>query len=361
MARVAGMWVSGSVAARAARALLWPAERTMAGVVSVRNTLYDRAFLESRATPIPAVSVGNLTVGGTGKTPVSAWLARRLTERGATPAIVLRGYGDDEPLVHAVLNPSVPVVVSPDRARGVADAAARGADVAVLDDAFQHRGVARAADVVLIAADGWHIPRRLLPSGPWREPLGALRRADLAVITSKAATDTEVEAAKMAVAHAAPGAAVAGVSLELGDLFRFGEPGARLPLGGLSGANVFAIAAIGNPEAFLIQLRRAGATVTSRGYRDHHRFSRAEVRQLALLAKPADMAVCTLKDAVKLAPLWPADAAALWYVSQPVRVEWGAEHFDRLIDALLARRTAQSTLTDKEQITTSARRAELSS
>lgn len=332
------LWRSDSFAARAARGLLLPAERAMAGVVAVRNTLYDRGTLASHQTAIPAVSVGNLTVGGTGKTPVSAWIARQLAERGAAPAVVLRGYGDDEPLVHAVLNPSIPVVVSPDRARGVADAAVRGADVAVLDDAFQHRRVARAADIVLVAADGWSIPRRLLPAGPWRESLESLRRADLAVITSKAATGTEIAAARMAITHAAPDTPIAGITLEVGELFRFGDPGARLPLGGLSGASVLAIAAVGNPDAFFAQLRRAGASVSARGFPDHHRFTREEVQQLARLAPRGGTAVCTLKDAVKLAPLWPADAPALWYVSQPVRVGWGAELFDRLMDALLAHR-----------------------
>ena len=332
------VWWSHSGAMRAARLLLAPAERAMAGAVAVRNTLYDRGTLSVRSTPIPAVSVGNLTVGGTGKTPISAWLAQRLAERGAAPAVVLRGYGDDEPLVHAVLNPSVPVIVSADRAKGVGEAAARGADVAVLDDAFQHRRVARAADIVLVAADGWSIPRRLLPSGPWREPLEALRRADLAVITSKAASETEIQAARAAIAHAAPDTPVAGVALELGDLFRFGDPEARLPAGGLSGASVLAIAAVGNPEAFFAQLRGAGAAVDARGFPDHHRFTAAEARALAARAPRGGMAVCTLKDAVKLAPLWPADAPALWYVSQPVRVGWGAGHFERLMDALLARR-----------------------
>lgn len=335
------MWRSDGAAARGARALLMPAERLMAGGVALRNTLYDRGVLRAHATSIPAASVGNLTVGGTGKTPVSAWLAGRLLDRGANPAVVLRGYGDDEPLVHAVLNPSVPVVVSPDRARGVADAAGRGADVAVLDDAFQHRGVARDADIVLIAADGWSVHRRLLPAGPWREPLAALHRADLAVITSKAASETEVAAARLAVTHAAPDTPTASVALELGDLFRFGDPGARLALGQLAGASVLAIAAVGNPDAFFAQLRRAGASVTARAFADHHRFQRHEVELLARAAPAGGMAVCTLKDAVKIAPLWPAEAPALWYVSQPVRVGWGAEHFDRLLDALLARRVAR--------------------
>lgn len=332
------LWRSDASAARAVRALLAPAERVMAGSVAARNSLYDRGILRERSTSIPVVSVGNLTVGGTGKTPVSAWLARMLLDRGAAPALVLRGYGDDEPLVHAVLNPSVPVVVSPDRARGVAAAAARGADVAVLDDAFQHRRVARDADIVLVAADGWTIPRRMLPTGPWREPLAALRRADLAIVTSKAASETEIETARAAIAHAAPDTPIAGVMLELGDLFRFGDPGARLPQGGLSGAAVLAVAAVGNAGAFFSQLRRAGATVDARDFPDHHRFTREEARVLAVRARRSGMAVCTLKDAVKLAPLWPADAPALWYVSQPVRVGWGAEEFERLMDALPARR-----------------------
>jgi tetraacyldisaccharide 4'-kinase len=306
----------------------------MAGVVAARNALYDRGTLRAHGTSIPVVSVGNLTVGGTGKTPVSAWIAGELARRGAAPAIVLRGYGDDEPLVHAVLNPAFPVVVSADRTKGVAEAAARGATVAVLDDAFQHRRVARDADIVLVAADGWSIPRRLLPGGPWREPLEALRRADLAVITSKAATQIEVDAVRMAIAHAAPGVPVAGLSLGLGDLLRFGDPGARLPLGGLAGANVLAIAAVGNADAFFAQLRRAGASVAARGFPDHHRFTPDEAALLARLTPAGGMAVCTLKDAVKLAPLWPADAPALWYVSQPVRVEWGAEQFELLLDAL---------------------------
>jgi len=332
------LWLSDAGAARVARAALAPAERAMAGVVAVRNTLYDRGALRERSAPIPVVSVGNLTVGGTGKTPVAAWLAASLLQRGAAPAVVLRGYGDDEPLVHAALNPSVPVVVSPDRAEGVATAAGRGADIAVLDDAFQHRRIARDADIVLVAADGWSIPRRLLPAGPWREPLASLRRADLAVITSKAASEVEIEATRAAIAYAAPGTPIAGVSLELGDLRRFGEPEARLPDGALSGAAVLAIAAVGNPQAFFAQLRRAGAAVEAHAFPDHHRFTPDEARALAARTPRSGMAVCTLKDAVKLAPLWPADAPALWYVSQPVRVGWGAGHFERLLDALPARR-----------------------
>ena len=102
-----------------------------------------------------------------------------MAARGAQPAVVLRGYGEDEPLVHERLNPSIPVIVNPDRARAVALAAARGATIAVLDDAFQHRAIRRDADLVLVSADRWTPDVRVLPAGPWREPLTALRRATL--------------------------------------------------------------------------------------------------------------------------------------------------------------------------------------
>src|SRR3954470_7648563 len=124
-------------------------------VVGARDILYDAGWLPAAATSIPAVSIGNLTVGGTGKTPIAAWVARGLALRGAHPAVILRGYGDDEPLVHARLNPDIPVVTGADRVVTVNEAARRGADIAVLDDAFQHRRVQRMADLVLVSADRW--------------------------------------------------------------------------------------------------------------------------------------------------------------------------------------------------------------
>src|SRR5207248_2497521 len=104
-----------------------PAERIFGGVVGARDILYDAGWLPAEDTAIPAVSVGNLTVGGTGKTPIAAWIAAGLLVRGAKPAIVLRGYGDDEVLVHRALNPDVPVFVAADRALAIAEAAKVGA------------------------------------------------------------------------------------------------------------------------------------------------------------------------------------------------------------------------------------------
>ena len=135
------VWYGDDAIASTLRAALMPAERIFGGIVGARDILYDAGWLPARETPIPAVSVGNLTVGGTGKTPMAAWMARGLAARGGRPAMILRGYGEDEPLVHRELNPDVPVIVGADRVAAVAEAAARGATVAVLDDAFQHRAL----------------------------------------------------------------------------------------------------------------------------------------------------------------------------------------------------------------------------
>jgi tetraacyldisaccharide 4'-kinase len=323
------LWWDAGAGARAMRAVLSPATAIFAATVRARNSLYDRRLLPVRTPRVPALSVGNLTVGGTGKTPVSSWLALQLQWRGAHPAIVMRGYGDDEPLVHARLAPSIPVVVNANRFEAIARAAAEGADVAVLDDGFQHRGVARAADVVLISADVPDAPARALPSGPYREPFASLRRASLVIVTRKAASLDRARAVASRASLAAPSVPVAIVQLALASV----HVGARAPapLGTLSGRRVLAIAGVGNATAFAEQLAQAGATVRLRAFPDHHAFTEADARSLARALEDDEIPICTLKDAVKLAPLWPREAAAIGYVSQAVIVE---EHGDA-IDALL--------------------------
>lgn len=332
------IWYGDGAGARAGRALLAPLGWAFAGAAGLRGELYDRRLLSIVQPALPALGVGNLTVGGTGKTPVAAELARRLLGAGARPAIVLRGYGDDEPLVHARLNPEVPVVTGADRAAAVRTAAAAGADVVVLDDAFQHRRLARQADIVLVSADRWgRGSRRLLPAGPWREPLTALRRASLAVVTRKAAGQADVDAAVEAIAAAAPGCPVAVAELALDGLVSvIGTE--RRPSDHLAGRRVLAATAIGDPGAFVSQLRAQGASVTAMAWPDHHAFSPTDVDRLVLAAAGADLVVCTLKDAVKLAPLWPRAAAALWYVSQTVAFERGEERLQPILDALLQAR-----------------------
>ena len=329
------VWTGRGKRARAARAMLVPAEALYGAAIAIRGKLYDWGIFSATEFSVPVLSVGNLSVGGTGKTPVAAWIARRFLEKGAAPAIVLRGYGGDETIVHERLNAGIPVIATADRVRGIREAIAQGVDVVILDDAFQHRRARRDADILLVSADAWRGKPRLLPAGPWREPLRAARRATLVIITRKTADRSAVEDVKRALANAAPRVPVAIAHLAPGEL-KSTATGQTLPLHALQGADLTAIAAIAQPESFFKQLTELGAVVRPFSFPDHHAFTRAEARNLAAETGNSDFVVCTLKDAVKLESLWPAEAGSLWYVSQRLRIEDGQEHIDRLLDNLLS-------------------------
>ena len=332
------LWAGETIGHRAARAALAPLEGIYRSVVAVRGGLFARGLLNVARSPIDVVSVGNLTVGGTGKTPVSAWLASRLIALGRRPAIVLRGYGDDEPIVHSRLNPGIDVIVEGNRAEGIARAASVGADVAVLDDAFQHRRVTRDLDIVLVSADDWTGRQQMLPAGPYRESPKGIRRASLIVLTSKAASPERAGQAREWIRSTSPEIPLISVRLVQSVLIRVAPPGEELPVASLSGRRVLAISAIGNPGAFFRQLEASGATVVPLRFPDHHAFSARDVRRASTLARGIDMVVCTLKDAVKLAPIWPAGGVPLWYVSLSVQVESGEAVLDEMLRRLPGRR-----------------------
>ncbi|MGQ0712441.1 MAG: tetraacyldisaccharide 4'-kinase [Gemmatimonadaceae bacterium] len=334
------LWWGRGPGVRAARAALAPASLLYRAAMSLRSAAYRAGIRRAHRLALPAVSIGNLTVGGTGKTPVAAWVAKSLAAMDAHPAIVMRGYGDDEPLVHERLNPDVPVVVSGDRIRGVARAATLGADVAVLDDAFQHRRAARDADIVLLSADRWTSRARLLPAGPWREPLSALRRASMVLVTRKAASPAVAAAVVDLVRHRFPDIPIGIAALTLQEL-RGASGESTMPLEALSEARVLAIVAIGDPSAFLRQVAATGATVRAAAFPDHHAYTHAEVARLASVMAAGEVPVCTLKDAVKLAPHWPREAAPLWYVSQSVVIEEGHDALHTLLARVIAARSVQ--------------------
>ena len=327
------VWAGDSAADHVARAALAPFEGLYRGATAVRGWLYDAGVLSAAASPIPVVSVGNLTVGGTGKTPVSAWIAARLAQQGRSPAIVLRGYGGDEPLVHSRINPGIPVIVAANRSAGIREAALTGADIAILDDAFQHRKATRDLDIVLISADDWTGRRRLLPAGPFREPISAISRASAVFITRKSASDQQVESVRKAVLAKARDVPVAVLRLDLSELVRATPPAGAMPAGMLAGKRILAIAAVGNPEAFFSQLRLLEANVLPMPYPDHHAYTAGDIAAITRKSAACDYVVCTLKDAVKLGPVWPASNTPLWYVSLAVQVESG----ESAIDALLMR------------------------
>jgi len=326
------IWFDESLLARSARLVLAPPSWLYSSIVRMRGALFDRdLLLHVHGAAIPVLSIGNLSVGGTGKTPLAAWAAERLRAAGAKPAVLLRGYGGDEPLVHAALNPDIPVIADPDRVAGAHQALAAGADCAILDDGFQHRRIARIADWVLVAAEQPPEPARLLPAGPWREPVSAIRRATVAIVTRKSASleaASEV-ASRLAATH---GVDCAIVHLTPNDVVDAREQRA-IGLERMRGVRALVVSAIGAPAAFAAQVRDLGvAQCDTLTFRDHHRFTEADITRIVHAAAGADVAVCTLKDAVKLAPLWPRAALPLWYVSQRAEVERG----EQLLAATLA-------------------------
>lgn len=339
----AAVWEGTGPVAQAARLALAPAGWLYRGGVALRNALFDAGVFHSRAMAVPALSVGNLTVGGTGKTPVAADIARRLRDGGGRPALVLRGYGADEPAVHALLNPDIPVLTSPDRVAASALAREQGCDVVVLDDAFQHRWARRIIDLVVVAAEQWRPPMRCLPAGPYREPPTALRRATLVVVTRKSAGASVAADVARAIAQFTH-APVARVALQLDRLRRVGAPGEVRSLESLHGASVVAVAGIGAPQRFAEQLEGVGARVELVSFPDHHRFTPEDVAAILRRSPATATIVCTLKDAVKLEPLWPRASPPLWYVSQRLAVESGADAYTAAIQRLLDARLHDPTL-----------------
>ncbi|MBS0196076.1 MAG: tetraacyldisaccharide 4'-kinase [Planctomycetes bacterium] len=266
----------------------------------------------------PVISVGNLSVGGTGKTPMVSHIVATLAAAGHTPCIAMRGYGaahgeSDEAGVYNRELPGVPVVARPDRAEGLIDlfATERGerVDCIVLDDGFQHRRIARDFDIVLIDATRSPWEDRLLPAGWLREPTASLARADAIVWTHAGAVTGELLAAQMKMAQA-----VAGDSTLLAacDHVWAGFAGAGAPvLGALRGMRVAACCAIGNPGPFMARCREevGGRLAAELVLRDHDRFAPATVEKLkAMLADcGAQALLVTEKDWTKLRSIsdWP--------------------------------------------------------
>ena len=321
----------GGAAGAVLRTALVPVEAGYRGVMRLRNAAFDRGWRASRHPGIPVVSVGNLTVGGTGKTPLTAWTARTLADAGRRPAVVLRGYGGDETREHAELNPGVPVFPAPRRIKGAEAAREADCDVVVVDDGFQHRMLARDLDLVLIAAEQWAPRPRRLPAGRWREGLAALTRADAVIVTRKTASDTAVEACIEGIRRRVPHLPITVAAIRPGVLSPVGG-GEPRPLETLAGSSVLGAAGLADPAPFFGQLRAAGLAVEEVAFPDHHFYTAADAQRLVEAAAGRPLLV-TRKDAVKLRPLLPPGAGA-WVVDLDVRFERGEEEIRFLLTAL---------------------------
>jgi tetraacyldisaccharide 4'-kinase len=283
-AGAAGRWV-----ATAGKPLSW----ALGVAVAERNRRYDESGGE-RVDGLKVVSVGNLAVGGTGKTPIAAWVVSVVKARGRVPALVARGYGQDEILLHEHWHPGVAVVVNPDRVAGAREARRAGADVVVLDDGFQHRRLHRDLDVVLLAAED-AFPGELLPSGPYREPPTALRRADVVIVTRRTASPETAEALAAAAHALAPAAAIGVVHFGIRDWCLLDGTPVDAPVG-----PVLAVAGVGRPETFGDTVAaETRAAVELLAFADHHRYRPADLQRIGEIAAGRIVAV-TEKDAVKL-------------------------------------------------------------
>jgi tetraacyldisaccharide 4'-kinase len=325
------LWSSRSLSARVARlALLPPSILYRLGSV-VRTRAYKYRLLGQREAPVPVVAVGNLTVGGSGKTPVASWIARYYAKRGLQPGIVLRGYGGDEGRVHRQLVPEAIVVENPDRIAGSVAAATNGAEVVILDDAFQRLDIGRDLNVALVSAESTGAVGWTLPAGPWREGLKAVRRADFMIVTRKRADRPSAEELARKLQRIARGCPVAIVRLGV-SRFRGLMTGDPFPLLTLKGARVLVAAGVGDPRSFAGQCRELGADVRMLRLEDHHRYEETDVAKMLHAGRRVDYVVVTEKDAVKLQHLWPDHAPEPLVASLDVTWESGQEAFETALE-----------------------------
>ncbi len=331
------------------------------GAVALRNQLYARGLLPHERLNVPVLSIGNLSAGGTGKTPFVAWLCRALRERGNLPGVASRGYKAARPgrandetalLGEDALAPEL--AQDPRRAKAARALIARGCNVIVLDDGFQHRRLWRDLDFVLVdATRPFGLPaenragdpdaardyvRALLPRGLLREPLSSLARADLVVLTRADQVSPRTLDSLLALLRphlgAVPLARARHRPTALRSLGGAGETARELTW--LERRRVGLVSGIGNPEAFQSTLEALGAQVVFHArFPDHHAYAAADARALGESCAQAQVPlICTPKDAVKLRG-WreqlPAESLAL-----EVRFDFlgGLEHVERLLAAL---------------------------
>ncbi len=326
--RLARLWYGKHVLTFFLLPLAW----CYGAVVGLRRRAYVRGLLAVYSVPVPVIVVGNLSVGGTGKTPVVIWLVETLRAAGYAPGIVSRGYGGkarrwpqpvradsdpalvgDEPVLLA-RRCRCPVAVAPDRVAAVsALLAEEPCDVIIADDGLQHYALGRTLEIAVIDAERRFGNGHCLPAGPLREPLTRLQAVDL-VIANGQAQDREF-----------------AMTLVVGEVVNLWDSTRRQCLADFSGHEVHAVAGIGYPGRFFSQLRQAGLRVREHPFPDHHPF------------RPTDLqfgddrpVLMTEKDAVKCQTFTAEHPQNVWYVPIQARPDDG---FARRVLALLEAKT----------------------
>jgi tetraacyldisaccharide 4'-kinase len=317
--------------------LLWPLSLFYGAVAALRARAYAREIFRQRRLDGVVISVGNLTVGGTGKTPMVLWIAERLLAEGESVGILTRGYrgksaafaaesktasgpeiistSDEVQLLKSRLADGVLFGIGADRYKNGLALAGRGVKWFILDDGFQHLQLARNVDVVLIDASKPFGGGHLLPAGRLREPRGALKRADVIVITRS----NHAPAIESVVRHYSS-APIFYAHTEL-DSVR-SRWGSQLLPAELRGKALFAFCGIGNPGAFYSDLREWGFQIVGhKSFRDHHRFTSAEMAEIEKEAREAGATelICTEKDSFNLPET--LTSMDLWVCAISLRVD----------------------------------------
>lgn len=332
--RLTQLWYGESGGASLLQPLSW-----LYGLVTrCRRWAYASGCLAVQRAGKPVVVVGNLTVGGAGKTPLVAWLAERLSDSGLKVGIVSRGYGrthsapqvvhvesswrdvGDEPLLLRRLT-GCDTVVAGDRVAGARELVARGADVIIADDGLQHLRLARDCEIVVVDGARGFGNGRLLPAGPLREPAARLRYASATVVNGAP------EHASLLVGEHSLGATTMRMTLLGSDAHRLDGLAIPQPLESFRGQRVHAVAGIGNPGRFFRDLRVRGLELIEHAFPDHHPFVASDLDFADLLP-----VLMTEKDAVRCRAL---ASARLWYV--PVVAGFDAAQAQQLLDQVVSR------------------------
>ena len=270
--------------------------------IAIVGAGYRTGIRKVRKAPVPVVSVGNITLGGTGKTPFTIFLAEYLLGAGRRPAVLTRGYGSDEDKMTKEELAEVPVHVGRQRYRSAEKAAAWGCDVLLMDDGFQHRSLRRDLDIVLVDSVSGFGNGKLFPRGVLREPLSAIKRADIVVLTkTDMAGEERTEKIRLEISRVS--GAEKFVYAAHRPLFLSDAAGAGYETGMLEGKRVCMVSGIVDPEYLRFIIERAGADVVSSvAFDDHHAYTAKDAIRIkkAFSGSAADTMVTTKKDHVKL-------------------------------------------------------------
>jgi tetraacyldisaccharide 4'-kinase len=276
------------------------------GVIDARNRRYDRPRHVHRVDR-PVISVGNITVGGSGKTPIVRYFASLLVESGHRPVIAMRGYKarpgepSDEEAEYAETLEGIEVVANPDRVAALRASLSDHPEIdcVLLDDGFQHRRLHRDLDLVLVDASRPNLDGRVLPAGFLREPPTSLRRADAVIVTRAKARDSQL-AAEIERLHGRPPLAWSRHRWRGLRRYDRSDPSGMIPIDWLTGKRIAALLGVAHPPAVLEQLRECGAEIAvSLPARDHERYTAGKLEKARRAASDCEALVVTGKDWVK--------------------------------------------------------------